>query len=418
MTDFDIIDGFAGPGGWDMGLHLLGKQSLGLELDDAACATRMAAGLPTLQCDISTVDRSQFKGITGMIMSPPCQSFSRAGRGLGLDDVRGQLVFQVIDWATELRPKWIACEQVPGVLPIWKAFAEPLRDMGYKVWYGHLDAVDYGVPQYRQRAILMAHMDRQVSPPPATHGSDPHADIFSDTELLPYVTMAQALGWDGRVGFARKNDLDDGNEYRERDMRDTDRPSFTVTEKARSWELVPGSWADGRGGNRRTYDADTEPAPTLHFGHDAAGWRWQEKVLNTGRDWKEGGTRDDAQTRDTDEPAPSVTGQAMAWQWRDRHFQQDGRPSECDPDWPLTRPASTIAGRGLVPDPGANANAENGKTKSRNNGYRVEPWEAGVLQTFPHDYPWTGTVRKIFQQIGNAVPPFLAASILKELVDP
>lgn len=341
-----ILDGFAGPGGWDMGLRLLGLEAVGIEWDAAACATRAAAGLPTIRADVAAYPRHVFRDrLTGLIMSPPCQAFSKAGRGLGLEDVRGQLIFQVIEWAEDLRPPWIACEQVPQALPIWKAFVDPLRDMGYKVWTGIKSAASFGAPQFRDRAILMASMD-DFPLPTETHGpADDVIDLFGDS-TLPYVSMADALGW---------------------------QPDGTV--------LQPGTWADGRGGNRRLYGLD-EPAPTLHFGNDSAGWKWIGETPG----------------------------------WRDRWHQQEGMPSEVDPDWPLRRPATTIAGRGLVPDPGANANADNGKTKSRNNGYRVLPWEAGVLQTFPANYPWQGTVKTIFQQIGNAVPPFMAAAIIKALI--
>lgn len=67
--------------------------------------------------------------------------------------------------------------------------------------------------------------------------------------------------------------------------------------------------------------------------------------------------------------------------------------------------------------PGANANRFNGSTKSRNDGIRVTVEEAGVLQSFPHDYPWTGTKTERFQQVGNAVPPLLQAVLTAHLLE-
>ena len=49
-------------------------------------------------------------------------------------------------------PEWVALEQVPAVLPLWKVYAAELRRMGYSAWCGKLNAADYGVPQTRERA--------------------------------------------------------------------------------------------------------------------------------------------------------------------------------------------------------------------------------------------------------------------------
>lgn len=89
-----------------------------------------------------------------------------------------------------------------------------------------------------------------------------------------------------------------------------------------------------------------------------------------------------------------------------------------DKPWTRDRPATTIAGRDLVPDPGANANRFNGATKSRNDGVRVTVQEAALLQSFPADHPWQGTKTKQFQQVGNAIPPLLAKAILEAVIHP
>src|SRR6202035_3274617 len=67
-----------------------------------------------------------------------------------------------------------------------------LRRMGYSAWYGKLNAADYGVPQTRERAILIASRVRQVARPEPTHYDDRKVMQLWGT---PWVSMAEALGW-------------------------------------------------------------------------------------------------------------------------------------------------------------------------------------------------------------------------------
>lgn len=307
---YDAVDLFAGPGGWDLAARDLGLNVVGIELDANACATRAAAGLPTIRADVAALPPDRFAGVVGLIASPPCPDFSKGGRRAGLNGETGALVWQVRRWATALRPRWVACEQVPEVLPIWRLLAAELGEAGYSTWAGVLDAAAYGVPQHRERAILVASLDRSATPPPPTHGPDAGPSLFG--EVAPYVVMADALGW------------------------------------------PPGG--------------------------PAAGW-----VLNTGRAWKKGGTRDDAQSITLDRPAPTVATIATQWAWR--------------------RPARTITG--TVGGVGGAVDAA-GQTHIN---LTIE--EATILQGFPPGYPWAGrTAKERWQQVGNAIPPPLAARIL------
>lgn len=194
-----ILDLFAGPGGWDEALRMLGRTDvLGVEMDDKTCETRIAAGHSTLQADVRALDPRDYYGWEGLIASPPCQTFSAAGLQRGLDDLRGQLVYEVIRFADAMRPAWIACEEVKEVLPIWRAFARELRGMGYHAWAGLLNAADFGIPQSRKRAFLLASR-QSFNPPHPTHSQEVQGSLFGD--YAPWVTMADALS-------LRADDLD------------------------------------------------------------------------------------------------------------------------------------------------------------------------------------------------------------------
>lgn len=95
----NVLDAFSGAGGWCLAARTLGVDPLGIELADAVCATRRAAGLRTLQADVAALDpvalgSSWPSGVTGLIASPPCQAFSAAGKRDGERDL--PLVWQAI----------------------------------------------------------------------------------------------------------------------------------------------------------------------------------------------------------------------------------------------------------------------------------------------------------------------------------
>lgn len=196
-----ILDLFAGPGGWSRALGTLGARDIGLEWDQWACKTRTAAGQLTIQTDVAMYPTWPFLGRTrGLIASPPCQAWSMAGKRLGLidqplvhqavsdlaagrdtreallgacQDVRSLLAAEPMRYLHDLNsvgePEWVAMEEVPDVLPLWKQYAVILRRWGFSVWTGLLNAADYGVPQTRRRAILLASRVRTAQPPPPTH---------------------------------------------------------------------------------------------------------------------------------------------------------------------------------------------------------------------------------------------------------
>ncbi len=337
-----IVDLFAGPGGWDEGLRLIGRTDvLGVEWDESACLTAEAAGHKRLRADVAALDPRDYLGAEGLIASPPCQAWSLAGKRGGEEDRaacheladrmaagddstdwrdwaddRSPLVCQPVRWARELRPEWIALEEVPAVLSLWEHMARIFRAWGYSVWVGTLLAADYGVPQTRTRAILMASRVRTATPPEPTHAEHPEGtDLFGGGHRQKWVSMAEALGW----------------AY-------TDRP-----------------------------------APTVCAGHNGK---------QTGAEW--GG----ASVREAMKAAIGT------------------------PSWADKRPATTVVGTfcpDIIAAPGHRT------TVSRQNApgsVRVTVQEAGVLQSFPADYPWDGTRTKQYEAVGNAVPPRVAAHVL------
>ncbi len=236
-----VVDPFGGPGGWDIAARSLGIDPIGIEYEPDACATRRVAGLRTVQADLTEFELPDHVRLDGLIASPPCPDYSSAGSGAAraeIGDVLGsietlgcvpdcysvasQMVGLPILWALRHRPRWIALEQVPPVLPIWEATARVLKREGWNTWTGILCAADYGVPQQRNRAFLLAHRDRLVAPPEATHAEHPQPSLFGGCPE-PWVTMAEALGVSGTL-HTNVDQRPDGS----RQTGGSDRPAPTV----------------------------------------------------------------------------------------------------------------------------------------------------------------------------------------------
>lgn len=252
-ADVRIVDLFAGPGGLDMAAHALGAASIGIEWDASACETRREAGLPTEQGDVRAFDAAKFPEANVLAGGPPCQTYTVAGKGAGrraldevlgfverlangeawpyieadlavLEDERTGLVLQPLHWALDALLNGspyeaIVLEQVPAVLPVWTAFRDVLHEKGYSAECGILRTEEYGVPQTRRRAVLIARYGKKnkVALPSPTHQpyrkdirptltpTPPDPCLWQeqtdgrDGPPLPWVSMGEALA-DHRTG--------------------------------------------------------------------------------------------------------------------------------------------------------------------------------------------------------------------------
>jgi DNA (cytosine-5)-methyltransferase 1 len=195
-----VLDLFAGAGGWDVALERLGFEGHGIELDPHAVATRAARGFVTVHDDVTTYlgkEGAPPVPYVGLVASPPCTDWSDAGKRRKLDGKTGDLVLSLLPFVRALAPSWLAFEQVPSVIDVWETLAcELSQQLGYLTWRGVLSSEEYGVPQVRKRAILIASRGGRVGPPAPSHR--PHDALgtrLGGQRLPPPVTMAAALGW-------------------------------------------------------------------------------------------------------------------------------------------------------------------------------------------------------------------------------
>ena len=157
-----VLDLFAGCGGLSLGFEAAGFRTVGYEMVEAAVETynRNLTGLCHSQFLEEGFDYPDAESIDIIIGGPPCQPFSRFGNQMGIEDARdGFPVF--IDAVRRIHPRVFMFENVANILGRHKWYLDlivgELRKLGYMVEYRVVNAVDYGVPQNRERLICVGH---------------------------------------------------------------------------------------------------------------------------------------------------------------------------------------------------------------------------------------------------------------------
>ncbi|UUM20557.1 DNA cytosine methyltransferase [Mycoplasma sp. 2045] len=165
------IELFAGAGGLALGLEEAGIQHIGLiEVDKWACDT-LKTNRPewnVIQEDITKISQEDLCKLFNLkegeldVLSggAPCQSFSYAGKRLGLEDTRGTLFYNYALFLNKLKPKMFLFENVKGLLShdngkTFEVIYNIFTNEGYKLEYQVLNAWDYNVAQKRERLILI-----------------------------------------------------------------------------------------------------------------------------------------------------------------------------------------------------------------------------------------------------------------------
>lgn len=207
---------FSGAGGMDCGFSRAGFDvKLAVEIDSACCDTLRLNCPETRVLEESVVNLSGAElldkaGIAEgeldlLFGGPPCQSFSLAGKRGGTDDDRGKLVFEFVRLVRETVPKAFVMENVKGMVNWDKGSAvrsvidditKPIETSGgenveYRVKMKVLNAADYGVPQNRERFILVGNrVGRDFDFPDATHGNEerPFSTVGDSILNLPPAT--------------------------------------------------------------------------------------------------------------------------------------------------------------------------------------------------------------------------------------
>ncbi|MFE3030173.1 DNA cytosine methyltransferase [Streptomyces canus] len=365
-----VLDLFAGPGGLDVAGHSLDIPSLGIEWDRSACLTRYAAGLDTLHADVSAVRRDSFESLPPEINvlagGPPCQTYSVAGHGAGR---------QALDRVKEYIERLMAGDSDKEIDGELKDLPDPRTALV-------LEPLRYAIQATRSP-------NRENRP--------------YDVILLEQVPAVAPL-WEHYAKVLAETGLPDGTRYKVV-VGVLDTETYGVPQTRSRAVLIA---------RREGLGEPSLPSPT-HCSYDAKEWNringasGPDQVLQPTLD--EGATSGGDEERlpwksmrdALSDPVGSHPGRVTPFLVRS-NYGSSGHPGRRGVRTDR-QPATTVTGRisrFVV--------FEHLNEKVVYEGPRFSMNEAGMLQSFPPDYPWSGTAQA--QQVGNAVPPLFGAHLL------
>lgn len=168
-----VVDLFCGSGAVTLGLKNAGFRVVcAVDFDPIACATYRAnhPEVELIEEDIKKVEPSVFSAVRPgnldlLMVCAPCQPFSNRNNNRSNKDLRIGLVLESLRFVDAFQPEMVFFENVPGLgkQPVFKKLAKGLSALGYMLSEPrHVDAADLGVPQRRQRMILVAAKEESI----------------------------------------------------------------------------------------------------------------------------------------------------------------------------------------------------------------------------------------------------------------
>lgn len=274
--------------GLDLGIEKAGFSiKVCVEMDKWAAKTiQENTSIPVIDRDINDVTTEEIlhaaglskEDVTLVIGGPPCQAFSTAGKQRGLADFRGNVILQYLRVIADIRPKYFIMENVRGLqsarlnyVPEEYSEYESIKDikgsvfhfitsefnkLGYKISYALLNAANYGVPEKRERIMIIGHLDSRVPIPSPTHSEN------GSFGTRHWVTLRECIG-----------DMENRDDLHYIELRKNSIPYMKLLKEGQNWRNLPEELArkamgkayvleGGKTGFLRRLKFD-EPSPTL-----------------------------------------------------------------------------------------------------------------------------------------------------------
>lgn len=375
---------FAGCGGLDLGFINAGFNVIWANdfFKEAVETYRKNIGNHIVLGDITKIPSSAIPDNFDVLLGGfPCQGFSIANNKRSMKDKRNFLYKEMLRVIEDKRPKYFVAENVKGLLSMQKGkviemIVNDFKEIGYNVDYRLLKASEYGVPQHRERVFIIGNRLGLKNPfPKKTHGEG--------KELLPFISTEEAVGF---LADARIRDKDfnlNGKKITNHKARTNVHNKFWGRKhKVNQHDICDylKYWRTKSGWSTKRIDE--------HFGYAHTAGHWFRKDNNSGSipnpsDWWELkkilGFDDKYDKKVTELELKPIT------------FEQSLRINNWD------TPSDTITATG----PEIHPNKER----------RMSVRECALIQTFPLDFQFIGSLGNMYKQIGNAVPVLLAQRV-------
>lgn len=395
---YKVISLFSGAGGMDIGFINSGFEIVWANdfFKEAVESYRNNIGDHIVYGDITKIKSSEMPDDIDLVIGGfPCQGFSVANTKRSMKDERNFLYKEMLRVIKDKKPKFFVAENVKGILSmengrVIEMIKKDFESLGYNVDARLLNAAEYGVPQARERVVIIGNRLGLENPyPKATHWVD-SKKYSSKKGLKKPITVEQTIGFLSNVPLSNNpitldnemviyNHMAATNVYDKFWGRKYNVNQHDICDYLKMWR-------DKSGYTTKKVDD--------HFGYKYTAGHWFRKDNNSGSipkpsDWWE---------------LKKILGfdnkydkQVTTMVEKEIKFEQSLRITNWD------RPSDTIT----ATSPEIHVNKER----------RLSARECAMLQTFPMDYKFVGSLNLIYRQIGNAVPVKLAEQISKGIYD-
>ncbi len=386
---YKIASLFSGCGGLDLGFIQNGFEVVWANdfFKEAVETYKNNIGDHIVYGDITQIPSSEIPDDIDILLGGfPCQGFSVANTKRSMEDERNFLYKELMRLVKDKQPKYFVGENVKGLLSMQKGkviemIVDDFRSLGYDVEYRLLKASDYGVPQNRERVIIVGNRLGLKNPfPKITHGLG--NDLFNHS-IKPYITVKDVVGHLANVRTREKPFKLKGETIYNHIARTNVADKFWGRKhKVNQHEICDylKEWRNKSGWSTKKVDE--------HFGYAHTAGHWFRKDNNSGsipnpKDWWE--LKKILGFDDKFDKAVTEL------ELKEIKFEQSLRIN----NWET--PSDTITATG----PEIHPNRER----------RMSVRECAIIQTFPNDFVFSGSLGNMYKQIGNAVPVLLANKI-------